>query len=613
MSAVPMVIGSSGVPVRVTNPEDISQENFTTSRKNKLDAISGINTGDQDLSGKIDKVDGYGLSKNDFSDNYKTVSDKLTPKQVPSDNALIVPSSSYNYIFYTGTTPGGYRHYNAWYFGVETKVINCIGVFIYKDKTVEGALTGDARIQMLLKRGTVVTNVLDATVLNADLLKYNTDVFSGSFKDYECKVQLAADLQILAGDELYINIQVLGGFHYIFGNANGSLPGKEWNDGGSTKLSYRNSDTINTDVGHLTAFPAKPAGSSTYNPIHFYYRTLNTDSGRVSDLEKTVDDLNNKQGQIGKITGASDLQIYVKGITARVITSTGYNYKGNPDTLLMILHGNGQTIADMPSATALAFFAANNITVAIINVQDETAAPFTDRNVGWGNDKVIQRNIDLYNYLMLRYNLCRPIYIAGQSMGMLGAAQLAYANAFPIRCVISIGGVPDMVYMFNNGINRKPAMRQAFGLPSNGSQDANFAAIVQGRNWATKSTFNIAGTSVKIFNQRLYMYCGTADATYSTEFNGDTIYNQIVAAVTASGNFARYKPVAGKNHADPTLWDVAISDGVFYFEMGIVNVGTTAQRPTTLDLQSAGYRYFDTTLNQALFWNGTSFVAASAL
>jgi len=48
-----------------TGDQDISEMNHTN--RIALDAVAGLNTGDQDLSGKVDKVTGKGLSTNDYT------------------------------------------------------------------------------------------------------------------------------------------------------------------------------------------------------------------------------------------------------------------------------------------------------------------------------------------------------------------------------------------------------------------------------------------------------------------------------------------------------------------------------------------------------------------
>jgi hypothetical protein len=49
----------------------LSANDYTDSDKNRLANTSGTNTGDQDLSGKVDKISGKGLSANDYSDSDK--------------------------------------------------------------------------------------------------------------------------------------------------------------------------------------------------------------------------------------------------------------------------------------------------------------------------------------------------------------------------------------------------------------------------------------------------------------------------------------------------------------------------------------------------------------
>lgn len=65
-SGIPVISGVKGLPVYIVNGTSISQENFTTIRKNRLDSIKTV------LPGKVDKEIGKVLSKNDFTDLLKS-------------------------------------------------------------------------------------------------------------------------------------------------------------------------------------------------------------------------------------------------------------------------------------------------------------------------------------------------------------------------------------------------------------------------------------------------------------------------------------------------------------------------------------------------------------
>ena len=56
---------------------EILDNNYTTAEKTKVSNLSGTNTGDQDLSGKVDKVTGKELSTNDFTNTLKTKLDGI--------------------------------------------------------------------------------------------------------------------------------------------------------------------------------------------------------------------------------------------------------------------------------------------------------------------------------------------------------------------------------------------------------------------------------------------------------------------------------------------------------------------------------------------------------
>jgi hypothetical protein len=73
--------GALNTKVDKVTGKELSSNDFTTAEKTKLAAITGTNTGDQDLSGlattaalagKVDKVTGKELSSNDFTTSEKT-------------------------------------------------------------------------------------------------------------------------------------------------------------------------------------------------------------------------------------------------------------------------------------------------------------------------------------------------------------------------------------------------------------------------------------------------------------------------------------------------------------------------------------------------------------
>lgn len=79
----------------------LSTEDYTTTEKTKLAAITGTNTGDQDLSGlattdtldlKVDKVDGKGLSTNDYTTTEKTKLGAITGTNTGDETSSTIKS-----------------------------------------------------------------------------------------------------------------------------------------------------------------------------------------------------------------------------------------------------------------------------------------------------------------------------------------------------------------------------------------------------------------------------------------------------------------------------------------------------------------------------------------
>ena len=279
------------------------------------------------------------------------------------------------------------------------------------------------------------------------------------------------------------------------------------------------------------------------------------------------------QGTGGKIkqVGAADTTFQIGGINARVVTSTGYDSEGTPDTLMIVCHGNGQMYSNAdPSSTAKSFFAANKISWAVIQIQDQSSAPYNTNAVGWGNEITIQRVIALYHYLQEKYNFYKDVILSGQSMGGLTVGHLAHTMPFPIRFCLGIGPVPGLKYIFDNGgSTRKQAIRAAYGMAADGSDDANLQQFIQGYDWYSKGAFEISGTRYKLFPPHLYAAWGNGDSTFTTDFGGTAFCSGLINSINAAGGKATYGEVSSVTHADPSVYDKHISDGVFLKEMGI--------------------------------------------
>jgi len=260
----------------------------------------------------------------------------------------------------------------------------------------------------------------------------------------------------------------------------------------------------------------------------------------------------------------------VNGIAARLTTSTGYGV-GEPDNLILLIHGNNGNYTYEPSSTFKTYCAANKISFACISGQDYTAAPFGSNASGWGGDVHRVRVVNLYDYLMKNYDFNASVIVIGASMGGLVMGQLAYYKPFPIKFCIGVGLVPSLEYIFKNGVaTRQPPIRNAFGMAADGSQDSQIADFISGADWYRMGVFNGCGGILKrIGFARMYLYAGSGDTTYANEFNGDSLYPAIRDSIKAAGGFCALTILPSVSHASATIYDRIISDDVLAKELGI--------------------------------------------
>jgi pimeloyl-ACP methyl ester carboxylesterase len=273
---------------------------------------------------------------------------------------------------------------------------------------------------------------------------------------------------------------------------------------------------------------------------------------------------------LADVTGAIESAVTINGVAATVNTSTGYTKSGTPDTLMIICHGNGQNQTTVrPGATFRNWIKANKISYATIQMQDQVSTPFTSNASGWGNEVCLRRVVDLYHYCMRHYNFHPEIILCGRSMGGLTMGHLAYTKPFPIKFLLGIGPVPSLNFIFNAGnASRKPPIRNAFGMAADGSQDAQLTNFTQGYDWFSKGTVDVAGTKWKDLGPHLYIFAGM-DATFTSEFGGTDKYTELKDAINRTGGYCFYQEKSGVGHDDNSLFDDAITAGVFLKEMGI--------------------------------------------
>ncbi|WP_307142723.1 hypothetical protein [Siphonobacter sp. SORGH_AS_1065] len=207
---------------------------------------------------------------------------KLGP--VSTYQAVIRPSATSNYQRF-GTSEQ--RLINSWFFAKSSKRLAQVGVFIYKDNQAgANPITGGGRLQVIHKRGSTVTKLLDRVITNAELLPYNTNGFGGNYSNYEFKANLDVPMNIVSGDTMFVSLYTESPTTPIFGNENSLLASGEWNNGTNCFRYW----LVNSTVPVYTDIPSLPAPENNYNAVHFYdyvttFPTLDTMQTDVNDLK----------------------------------------------------------------------------------------------------------------------------------------------------------------------------------------------------------------------------------------------------------------------------------------------------------------------------------------
>lgn len=262
--------------------------------------------------------------------------------------------------------------------------------------------------------------------------------------------------------------------------------------------------------------------------------------------------------EVGNMRGRYMSDFRISGINARVVTSDGYGT--GPDTLMILCHGNSKNYTYAPNDEFKAWARANRVSYASISLQE-------GGTTGWGNDLSRNRVVALYQFLMARYKFHPSVVLAGDSMGGLVMGQLAYYKPFPIRFCLGIGPVPSLNYIFANAPARKAAIRSAFGMAADGSDDSRVAEFFSGYDW-----FNMgmsAGAPQRKFGfPRMHIYAGSGDSTYAVDFGGDINYPILRDSIRAAGGFCNLTVVPGVSHDNDVLWNNVLEDSVFLKEIG---------------------------------------------
>lgn len=303
------------------------------------------------------------------------------------------------------------------------------------------------------------------------------------------------------------------------------------------------------------------------------FAMLPSGSGIIASLPMTDMQFSSKllhASTVGPVIGHATINFQVNGVNSQIITPNDYDSRGKASYCLMYIHGNGGTYQDAGSVNWKNFCKANNIAIITTQGQDEVSAPFMTNASGWGNYVQLQRYVALYKYCQDNYNLSSNVILSAGSMGGLIAGQILYNKPFPITAAILIGPVPDLSYIFaNGGESRRAPIRNAYGMASDGSDDANLEMFIQGYDWFDLGLIEVSGVKYKIGFPRIYIYIGTGDTTFNVDFGGTTKFNELVNSLKAAGGYVSYTEIGLVSHAATECFDQVIIDRVFEKELGL--------------------------------------------
>lgn len=267
-------------------------------------------------------------------------------------------------------------------------------------------------------------------------------------------------------------------------------------------------------------------------------------------------------------TGATDVTFTVGGIPARIRLPNNYNFEGGKSHLMITGHGNNGSISYGYNANFLTYAQENNIVLAIINIQDETTAPFTTMASGYGNPITVNRLIDLYEWCQRYLNVDASVVLQGQSMGGLTVGVMAAMKHIPVRFLLQIGSTPDLLYRFQNasGSNVLDMIRNAYGMDMGGADDANAEDFFKGNDWHKLNTLTIDSSFVKTAYPPTYIYVGNGDTVFD-QFGGTAKFEEVRDMILAGGQRCTYTEVNGVVHGAASLWDNVLADGIFDKEL----------------------------------------------
>lgn len=258
------------------------------------------------------------------------------------------------------------------------------------------------------------------------------------------------------------------------------------------------------------------------------------------------------------VLSCHDKHIYgkINNVPYQLILSKSYSASNNKNKLLIYIPGNNQSYMAKPSPKALEYLLNNGYSYATIQIQDQSSVPFKNSNSGWGNEVAYKRVLKLYQYLMKNYSFDKNIVLAGGSMGGLTMGQIIVKGEIPVKTAIGIGAVPSLQQIWLNAPQRRVAIRNSYHIKQDGTEDFILDSIFAKEDWFC----TINKTTAKLPDVYLYY---APDDTFKKEFGGVKMYKNLKEKFKCKGVNVIIKCKKSTDHADPSLYEIAINDGVF--------------------------------------------------
>lgn len=158
------------------------------------------------------------------------------------------------------------------------------------------------------------------------------------------------------------------------------------------------------------------------------------------------------------VTGTQLYTTTINDSNARIRTSTMYDSEGIPDKFLIYLHGRGE------DERSFDLGASKNYLPDSLNQNGYTWATVSSGN-NWGNEDTYISNITkLYEWCIDSLNVEKEAVLCCQSMGGIAAYNLASNKRFPIKTVIAIMPVINIIGATEYSSTWKDEIKAAFGI-----------------------------------------------------------------------------------------------------------------------------------------------------